>query len=607
MQGDGRTTHGSLAATGALTPRSRRHRLRLTALALIGASFGFALSAADASATGSAQGPPAGPNSPPFTQCPAIGVETSCPYLIDVTSTNPAVRPTVWRDATQSFYDGEDDVTVGVQNDSNAPLGSIHVGVAESGDHLFAFDGDGLCWSVLNPKPAECPFSPVSYDGPDTTLTAESNDAGTVFFNTPLQPGQYTYFALEAAPREGIVAGEVNDVVATTLTNKQTGETGDALNAPNSVEVTDQATIKGANAAKATGTVEYVLYSDASCKTVVERLGKKKVEAGVAEASNPSSGALLNNATYYWVAKYSGDAHNSANSSTCGSETMTFGAPPVLPQPSITTVLSGDGQRGSHIAVTEGTAVSDTAIITPPNGQPVTGRVTYAAYPSASCTGRAISGLGGGATTGVGPSTNPVVLEAGKYYFQAFYSGSTQLKSAATRCGDEVLTVVPRSLPPAPKKGPAQPRPNSHFSLMGSPQVNDKNGQIVVTGAFPVAGTATTLAVVQQGATLARVRGADAEAAKRKKCKRGFVRVRRKCTSTAPVRYGLASLTISAAGTYTLVIKPSQRVLAALRKGKKVSVTLSTTFQNRAGGAPVTHVQSVVVKLKKPARKSRKH
>ncbi len=127
----------------------------------------------------------------------------------------------------------------------------------------------------------------------------------------------------------------------------------------------------------------------------------------------------------------------------------------------------------------------------------------------------------------------------------------------------------------------------------------------MITATFPAAGTATANGVVKQGATLARVEGARAQAAKRKKCRRGFLMRHKRCASNAPVPYGAASLTISAAGTYTIVIKPSKRVLAALRKGKGVDVTLSTTFQNRAGGSPVTHVQSVLVRIKTPSHRKK--
>ncbi len=472
-----RERHGPPTGSHIFRLAGHRRRLRAGALALIAASAGLTAFAAAASASGSAQGPPAGPKSPPFTQCPAIGHDSTCEYLIDVTSTDPSVPPTVVRDSTQRPYDGTDDATVAFQNDTAFPLESVHVGVLESGDHEFAFDGDGLCSEAVSPKPTECPFGPslgdpFDYLGPDTAVAIESADAGTVFFPTPLRPGQYTYITLEAAPNQAVVAGQLNDIVSTVLTNTETLENGDALVAPSPVSIRDQATIKGPNAAEATGTVEYVVYSDPNCRNLVERLGTKQVKSGIAGASDPSSGELQSNLTYYWLVRYSGDGHNSPNTSACGSETMTFGTPPSPPQPAITTVLSGGGQMGTHITVTEGTAVTDTAIITSPHGQPVTGRVTYAAYASAQCTGRAVAGLGGGVTTGTGPSTNAVTLEVGKYYFQAFYSGSSALKSASTLCGDEVLTVVPnRPLPPA-AQGSGPRTPSSQFHFVGGPHVN---------------------------------------------------------------------------------------------------------------------------------------
>jgi hypothetical protein len=106
---------------------------------------------------------------------------------------------------------------------------------------------------------------------------------------------------------------------------------------------------------------------------------------------------------------------------------------------------------------------------------------------------------------------------------------------------------------------------------------------------------------------LARLERLVAEAAKRKskKCRRGFVKKKGKCVSNGPVLYGSTTLPVPAPGTYSIVISPSGQVLKALETGKALNVIVSTTFQNRAGGAPVTHVQDVVVKLK--AKKSKKH
>ena len=204
-------------ADGGDAPRTRaraRRKHRIGASAIV-VSLASLVCAASAAASGSPQGPPAGPTSPPFTQCPAIGNNTSCGYLIDVTSTS--TPPEVLQDASQGAYDeGNDDVTVGVQNDSNVAIGSVHIGVAESGDNIFGFDGDGGCSesSEIPVKPEGCPFGPAGdlsdpydYWGPDAELNAEagSSDAGTVTFPTPLQPGQYTYFTLEAPPSGSFV------------------------------------------------------------------------------------------------------------------------------------------------------------------------------------------------------------------------------------------------------------------------------------------------------------------------------------------------------------------------------------------------------------------
>src|SRR5437879_1714387 len=135
--------------------RPRRLRLALSAFAIGVASLALVAPGADAS--GSAQGPPPAPTTAPFLQCPAIGTDGSCEYLIDVKS---KTEIKVKQDSTQGFYDGSDDVTVGIQNDSSAPISSIHLGVAGSGDFIFGLDGDGLCSEFINPTPADCPFGP---------------------------------------------------------------------------------------------------------------------------------------------------------------------------------------------------------------------------------------------------------------------------------------------------------------------------------------------------------------------------------------------------------------------------------------------------------------
>jgi hypothetical protein len=580
------------------------------------AAVGLCLSGgwtATAGASGSAQGPPTGPTTPPFYQCPAIGLDTTCQFLVDVTDS--AIN--VLQDPSQSFYDGSDDVTVAIQNDSSVPLNSVHVGVANSGDNAFSLDGDGLCNPGSGPSPADCPFgppgnnnSPFDYFGPDTVLEPDpgSTDDGTVVFTTALQPGQYTYISLEAPPVSVpyLAAGNANDLVTTALSSAGV-EANAVIALPAPADVTDTATIAGPNASTATGTVTYKVYSNPQCTTLLANAGTKNVTAGLAEPSEPVGvtkpvGGLANNQRYYWMVEYSGNSapnENTPAKSACGNEVMTFGTPIPPPAPTVATVLSGGGQTGTKLTVLTGTVVTDVATVTAPGGQPVSGRLSYEVYSDSHCTPLSqIKGGGGGLTTGSGPASAALTLPVGTYYFQAIYSGNGQLGPAASPCGSEVLTVT----------APQPPPPSSTFTSVGNPQVNTKTGQIVVISQFPSAGTATSTGVVTQGATLARFQMPTAETARKKskKCKRGFVKKKGKCVNNGPVIYGTTVLAVPAAGTYSMVLNPSAKVLKALKAGKKVRVVISTTFQNRAGGTPVTHVQDVSVKLVKP-KKHKKH
>ena len=135
---------------------------------------------------------------------------------------------------------------------------------------------------------------------------------------------------------------------ADTLTTTQTSgsSTGPSITLPaGTVGETDRATLAGANAASATGTVTYGLFSSSSCAaaTKVFAGGTSAVSAGVAAPSAPVTTALAQG-TYYWEAAYSGDAHNDASASACGSEVLT-----VTPA---TTIGGGGSSTGTSITIT---------------------------------------------------------------------------------------------------------------------------------------------------------------------------------------------------------------------------------------------------------------
>jgi len=127
---------------------------------------------------------------PPFTQCPAVGADTSCGILIVI---NPGGSLSVLKDATQGPYDGVEDTLVGVLNNSGAPASSIHLS-ASSSPPAFGFDGDGLCTFIT------CTWAnPTTYEGPNTAFANISTDmnSGDVTFATPLANGASAYFSLE--------------------------------------------------------------------------------------------------------------------------------------------------------------------------------------------------------------------------------------------------------------------------------------------------------------------------------------------------------------------------------------------------------------------------
>jgi hypothetical protein len=151
----------------------------------------------------------------------------------------------------------------------------------------------------------------------------------------------------------------------------------------------------------------------------------------------------------------------------------------------------------------------------------------------------------------------------------------------------------------------------------GNPVVDLRNGEIEGEFDFPEAGTAEWAGVVSQGASIARVAsagmaslvdplaalearssGARAKTAKAKRCKKGFVKKNGRCVNNAPVAYGHASLTASAAGRYRLIIKPSAKVRAALRQGRKLSVRLTFTFTPAHTSVRLTHSSTVSVHVK---------
>ncbi len=145
---------------------------------------------------------------PPFTQCPPVGVDTSCETLI-VINANGSI--TVLSDLSQPAFDGVggDETLVGVQNNSSSTVNALSL---SSITDIFGFDGDGLCGAF--PAPAGCPFGPSGYEGPGVTFTVDTVFSGKVSFSPGIPPGGSAFFSLEEEVRTfsvGICGNGIRD------------------------------------------------------------------------------------------------------------------------------------------------------------------------------------------------------------------------------------------------------------------------------------------------------------------------------------------------------------------------------------------------------------
>jgi PKD repeat protein len=119
------------------------------------------------------------------------------------------------------------------------------------------------------------------------------------------------------------------------------------------------------------------------------------------------------------------------------------------------------------------------------------------------------------------------------------------------------------------------------------------------TGAISLAETVSNAGRFTWLATFANGRfGVFAAAAR---CRVGFVRLAGRCRP-AKVLFARGSKS-GGPGTVTLAIVPSRSARKALRNAARrhrgVPVRISVTFQSALGGPPVTHVQSIVVRLRR--------
>jgi hypothetical protein len=198
-----------------------------------------------------------------------------------------------------------------------------------------------------------------------------------------------------------------------TLTTSQTSgaTTGASITiAAGTVGETDRATLSGVNAATATGTVTYSLYSNPTCTAASKVFsGGTVAVAGGVGASSAGVSAALALGTYYWQAVYSGDARNVGSTSACGAELLS-----VVPASSI------EGK---------GTSTSATVTIT----------VTCASTPCTVTITITIAGPSGKAAAARKKAKHPkiITLATGKFTITA--PGSHKLTLRLTKDGKRLF------------------------------------------------------------------------------------------------------------------------------------------------------------------------
>ena len=292
-----------------------------------------------------------------FPQCPAVGADTGCQYLItvgplgDSLGTDPS-QPSFANNLVATNETGPaTDALVGVLNDTTAPIASLNI----TGPITFEFDGDGMCDNASGAVPkgcqapsgstacgafnGPCSFPPPAgepadytefgaptgmpawsngdvqngYEGPTSWFSnvgPSPNDSGTVNFSPAIPPGGATYFTLEAGPK--------NLPITTYLTATQTagGVRAQVLYLPHGVRVQSTAVLTGGSG-HLTGQVAFRMFRNKTCSGGSASAGTDAVPSARFESKSVLLGAA---GTYFWQAEYGGDNTNAPTETVCGQQ-----------------------------------------------------------------------------------------------------------------------------------------------------------------------------------------------------------------------------------------------------------------------------------------------
>lgn len=313
---------------------------------------------------------------PLFSECPHVGTDTGCRYLITVTARGTSITS----DPSQGSYASNlaathesgspTDALIGVKNSSGKPLSEMAI----SGPITFEFDGDGICDNASGAVPSGCetpsgstacgadngpcsfpppatepagytefgatrgtpPFSngdvQNGYEGPTTwfsNVAPSPNNSGTVNFSPPLSPGASTYFALESAPN-------FPQTTAISTTQSAGGAIGRTLYLPARTRVASHAVVLFGDLP--TGRMTFQLFRSRDCAGGAVAATSHPLTAAAA-SSSPL--ALRGPGTYRWRVDYAGDAANAPAITACGRDEIVVPKYGNVGLPSIRRCVSG--------------------------------------------------------------------------------------------------------------------------------------------------------------------------------------------------------------------------------------------------------------------------
>jgi hypothetical protein len=379
---------------------------------------------------------------PPFHECPAVGYNTSCTLLVDVTGNGNLIledpNATLPTDPIAGTYDGVDDTLIGIVNNSSVAVS--HVTLSSNTEDLFGFDGDGICQdpnststkfglhcngTIHNGTNYNNPHDSTGYGGNDAFFTNISNDfmTGTVNFFNAIPPGGTDFFSLEEKL-------DIPDFCQDTITLVPSSATS-VVGGP---AQTFTATILDLGTPAPNIAVTFTVSSGPNMGAHATVNTDVNGQAQFTDPSSPIAGPDIVQASYRDPTCTNPPTHSAVPSTMV----WTKASPTIITQAGPTAITVG-----AATTVGDTATFANTVPVAPPSGS-----VTFKLYKDGACTAPAlasgsgtISVLSGVSTASF--STSFTAPTAGTYYWQASYAGDASNNSILTTCGaaNEVVGV----------------------------------------------------------------------------------------------------------------------------------------------------------------------